>query len=179
MAWNETERLKQRFQFICDVRWEDMDPTADAGVRTCGRCDKAVFTAASEAEFDRHARLGRCVFAPTTHGDALIAKPEGPPPAPPPLAGAPMPPRPEPLERQPDPDYGVAGIPAVTHKDLVRHSQQVAADTASDMPEVALTGKVAITPPPARWPVLLAVAAGLLALLAFGALLVLAATALL
>lgn len=137
MAWNETERLKKRFQFICDVQWDDMDPTGRPGVRSCSRCETPVFAAPTEAEFDHHASLGRCVFAPTTRGTALVAKPEGPPgpPNPPPLAGAPMPPRsdtvpppperPEPIKPQPvQKDYGVGGIPALPPEELARRAEE-------------------------------------------------------
>ncbi|MFT4976018.1 MAG: hypothetical protein ACI8S6_001913 [Myxococcota bacterium] len=107
MAWNEIDQLKKRFHFICDVHWDDMDPTASPDERTCGRCDKAVFAALTEADFDHHASLGRCVFAPTTHGPALVAQPKTPgPPRSRPLAGAPRrPPTPEPItpQRTPDP----------------------------------------------------------------------------
>ena len=66
MSWNETEHLKKRFQVICDVDWDEMSPTETEGVRSCARCDKAVFATPTEAAFNHHAALGHGVFAPTT-----------------------------------------------------------------------------------------------------------------
>jgi len=91
-SWPGTKPSDSRSasNFICDVRWDDMDPTASPGVRNCSQCDKAVLAAPTEADVDHHTSLGHCVFSPTVHGSLLVAKPEDPP-GPPPLAGAPVP----------------------------------------------------------------------------------------
>jgi hypothetical protein len=139
MAWNETERLKKRLQFICDVRWDDMDPTASPGVRNCSQCDKAVLAAPTEADVDHHTSLGHCVFAPTVHGSLLVAKPEAPP-GPPPLAGAPVPsPESIPVPNPPSPPpLGGAPMPPRPPKPSPPRSSRT---TAWAAPRRAQTGR--------------------------------------
>lgn len=46
----------------CQQKWDALEPLKDqADVRFCGQCQRAVFLARGDAEFDRHTALGRCV----------------------------------------------------------------------------------------------------------------------
>lgn len=78
MAWNETDKLKERFSFLCSAKYGDMSATDDARVHHCAKCDTLVYEAASEAEFDSHAREGRCVSVVSLSGAKLVAVPDDP-----------------------------------------------------------------------------------------------------
>ena len=78
MAWNESEKLRPRFGFVCDERWEDMSPAEGAGVRTCAQCDRSVFAAQTPEDFEHHARQGHCVRVRLSSGQPLVAKPDDP-----------------------------------------------------------------------------------------------------
>lgn len=46
----------------CRQKWDALEPLKDqADVRFCAQCQRAVFLVRDDAEFDRHAALGRCV----------------------------------------------------------------------------------------------------------------------
>lgn len=78
MAWNKSEKLRTRFGFVCDERWEDMSPAEGAGVRTCAQCDRSVFAAQTPEDFEHHARQGHCVRVKLSSGQPLVAKPDDP-----------------------------------------------------------------------------------------------------
>lgn len=96
MAWNETDKLKERFSFLCSAKYGDMSATDDARVHHCAKCDTLVYEAASEAEFDSHAREGRCVSVVSLSGAKLVAVPDDPDDGerlpPPPMMGKVRPP---------------------------------------------------------------------------------------
>ena len=96
MSWNDRAQLTPRFRIICEVEWDELQPSDEEGVRVCSRCKKAVFAVHDESSFERCASLGHCVFVATKEHTELIAKPSEPqipltPPGPKPLAGAPGP----------------------------------------------------------------------------------------
>lgn len=107
MAWNDPDKLRARFSFVCDVPLDQMSARED-GVRHCARCAKDVFPARSPEEFDARAREGVCVYAASTQDDILIAAPPPPPkgmparPEPPVTAGIPY--DPERFRREPIPE---------------------------------------------------------------------------
>ena len=91
MVWNETDKLKERFSFLCSARYGDMSATGDPRVHHCAKCNTLVYEAASAAEFDSHAREGRCVSVVSLSGARLMAAPDDPddgePQPPPPMVG--------------------------------------------------------------------------------------------
>jgi hypothetical protein len=78
MAWNDFDRLRERFSFVCSAQLDDISATNEDRVLHCAKCDTSVYEAASATEFDHHARLGRCVSVVSRHGVTLMAKPDDP-----------------------------------------------------------------------------------------------------
>lgn len=78
MAWNEPEKLRTRFGFVCGERWEDMSLAEGAGVRTCAQGEQSVFAAQTPEDFEHHARQGHSVRVMLSSGQPLVAKPEDP-----------------------------------------------------------------------------------------------------
>ncbi len=86
-----TGTVRCELAFACDVRWEDMAPTADAAVRTCRRCAKPVYAVDDEAQFVARAMAGDCVaFRPADLPGCLTPPLHEPPPPEHRLAGVPV-----------------------------------------------------------------------------------------
>ncbi len=49
------------FTFLCERRWEDLQPTDDRAVRFCEGCQQRVFYCDTITEARRHAREARCI----------------------------------------------------------------------------------------------------------------------
>jgi uncharacterized protein (TIGR02996 family) len=49
------------FEFACPKRWDQLEPTADPGVRHCSKCDRSVFYCRDSREAVRLAEAGECV----------------------------------------------------------------------------------------------------------------------
>ncbi len=60
------------FQFRCPKRWEQLQPTAEEGVRFCGQCRQQVFFCTSIEVAQTHASLGECVAVDSR----LVRKPQ-------------------------------------------------------------------------------------------------------
>ena len=55
------ENCRIEFRFRCPKQWEQLQPTAEEGVRFCGECRKQVFFCGSIEVAQTHAALGDCV----------------------------------------------------------------------------------------------------------------------
>jgi hypothetical protein len=51
-------------EFRCPARWEHLEPTADADIRHCTRCEKDVYWSPTPEDFVRHGEQRRCVAVP-------------------------------------------------------------------------------------------------------------------
>ncbi len=56
---NETRRV--RFSFICERRWETLQPTESSTARHCNACDSRVYHCSTVNEAETHARAGHCI----------------------------------------------------------------------------------------------------------------------
>ena len=54
-------RIEEKFSFICDKMWRDLEKTSDDDVRFCNHCDQTVHLATSEDQIDALAKQKKCV----------------------------------------------------------------------------------------------------------------------
>jgi uncharacterized protein (TIGR02996 family) len=59
--WVLSQAGPVRFDFLCDRRWEDMQPTEDGAVRFCDACEQNVHYCDTIVEARRHAWAGHCI----------------------------------------------------------------------------------------------------------------------
>lgn len=64
MAEKPIQNCEVRFQFQCPKQWDALAETTEAGVRSCGQCQKRVYLCESTQEVARHAREGHCIAVP-------------------------------------------------------------------------------------------------------------------
>ncbi|OWK38649.1 TIGR02996 domain-containing protein [Fimbriiglobus ruber] len=57
----QPRRMTFVFDFICDKRWEDLQPTGNNNVRFCEGCQQNVYYSKTIAAARNHANRGRCV----------------------------------------------------------------------------------------------------------------------
>ena len=61
MNWNEEARIACHFSFRCQQTWDRLTPTDDAGIRHCSECDRDVYLARTQKDFQRFSKNGQCV----------------------------------------------------------------------------------------------------------------------
>lgn len=64
-----------RFAYHCPTTWEELEPTAEQGVRHCLRCNERVHHAEGVAEAESLARAGKCVSIATALVDTATVTP--------------------------------------------------------------------------------------------------------
>ena len=70
------------FEFVCPMKWFELEPTADPYARHCNQCQRDVHLVANEKEFENRASAGDCVaYIPPTPWSELedSLEPELPP----------------------------------------------------------------------------------------------------
>ena len=53
--------IKNFFEFVCPLKWDNLDKTDDKNVRFCSSCKKQVLKAADLDSFNRLAYENKCV----------------------------------------------------------------------------------------------------------------------
>ncbi len=49
------------FEFVCERKWDDLQPMADRGVRSCDECRQSVYFCDTIGEARTHAEAGHCI----------------------------------------------------------------------------------------------------------------------
>ena len=50
-----------KFEFQCHQEWDELDETADRGIRFCQKCQQKVYLCCDDKERDIHAQDGHCI----------------------------------------------------------------------------------------------------------------------
>ena len=53
---------RDRFAFLCQMEWDELEPTDDPAVRFCSQCLKEVTHATTEGQLALFAAQGRCAM---------------------------------------------------------------------------------------------------------------------
>lgn len=60
-----------KFRFECPKIWQNLDDTAQTGVKFCKTCERDVFLCSTDEETMRHAEQGHCVARARPHFSTL------------------------------------------------------------------------------------------------------------
>ena len=69
--------IKNCFEFVCPLKWNNLEKTDDKNVRFCGSCEKQVFKASDLDSFSKLANENKCVAyignegVPTIMGETI------------------------------------------------------------------------------------------------------------
>ena len=53
--------IKNCFEFVCPLKWDNLEKTDNNNIRFCGSCDKQVFKASDLESFSKLADENKCV----------------------------------------------------------------------------------------------------------------------
>lgn len=53
--------IKNCFEFVCPLKWDNLEKTDNNNIRFCGSCDKQVFKASDLESFSKFANENKCV----------------------------------------------------------------------------------------------------------------------
>lgn len=67
------EPRRVRFSFVCDKRWETLNPSDVPNVRHCSICNERVHQCSTVQDAESHARAGHCIAVP----NSLVEKAAG------------------------------------------------------------------------------------------------------
>ena len=73
----EKFEIKNCFEFVCPLKWDNLQKTDNNDIRFCGSCDKQVFKASSLKSFSKLANENKCVAytendgVPTIMGETI------------------------------------------------------------------------------------------------------------
>ena len=69
--------IKNCFEFVCPLKWDNLEKTDNNDIRFCGSCEKQVFKASDLDSFSRLANENKCVAyignegVPTIMGETI------------------------------------------------------------------------------------------------------------
>ena len=66
---------RDRFAFICQMEWDELEPTDNPAVRFCSQCKRSVTHAKTDGEFEVLATEGHCLMWQDGRGMTLIGEP--------------------------------------------------------------------------------------------------------
>lgn len=73
----EKFEIKNCFEFVCPLKWDNLEKTDNNDIRFCGSCEKQVFKASDLDSFNRLANENKCVAyiqnegVPTIMGETI------------------------------------------------------------------------------------------------------------
>ena len=53
--------IKNCFEFVCPLKWDNLEKTDNKNIRLCGSCDKEVYKASNLESFSKLADENKCV----------------------------------------------------------------------------------------------------------------------
>ena len=77
MSNHEKFEIKNCFEFVCPLKWDNLEKTDNKNVRFCGSCEKQVFKATDLDSFSKLANENKCVAyienegVPTIMGETI------------------------------------------------------------------------------------------------------------
>ena len=69
---NHNIEIKNCFEFVCPLKWDNLQKTDNKDIRFCGSCDKQVFKASGLKSFSKLANENKCVAYTENEGVPTI-----------------------------------------------------------------------------------------------------------